>query len=78
MLRQRVRRGIELGMKLQLKIGRTYSPIIKLPNGNVESVYGRVYADCVRSQKGLRQNPFKSLLNIFVVDGDEGGEGERV
>ncbi|GMH57531.1 hypothetical protein TL16_g02407, partial [Triparma laevis f. inornata] len=76
MLRQRVRRGIELGMKLQLKIGRTYSPIIKLPNGNVESVYGRVYADCVRSQKGLRQNLFKSLLNIFVVDGDEGGEGD--
>ncbi|GMH83028.1 hypothetical protein TrVE_jg528 [Triparma verrucosa] len=69
MLRQRVRRGIELGMKLQLKIGRTYSPVIKLPNGNVESVFGRVYADCVRSQKGLRQNLFKSLLNIFV-DGD--------
>ena len=77
MLRQRVRRGIELGMVLQLKLGSNFSPVMHLPGGVVESVFGRVYAECVRGDKGLRQNLFRSLLNIFVdAEAAEGEEGE--
>ena len=70
-----MRRGIELGMVLQLKLGSNYSPVMHLPGGVVESVFGRVYAECVRGDKALRQNLFRSLLNIFVADAEAGTEG---
>ena len=65
-LRQRVRRGIELGMELQLILGNNFSPVLRKGDGLVESVFGQVYADCIRSDKLMRQNLFKTLINIFV------------
>jgi len=74
MLRQRVRRGIEMGMKLQNLLGKTFSPVLRVPGGGVESVFGRVYVDNIRSDKLLRQNLFKSLLGVFVDNEDEASD----
>ena len=64
-LRSRVGAGIKLGMTLQKKLGEVYSPVIT-KNNAVVSVFGSMYAECVRSNKQLRQGLFKSLLCMFV------------
>jgi cohesin loading factor subunit SCC2 len=74
MLRQRVRMGIERGMKLQNRLGKSFSPVLRMPGGGVESVFGRVYVDNIRSDKMLRQNLFKSLLGVFVDGEDEASD----
>jgi hypothetical protein len=40
-------------------------------NNQVVSVFGSMYADCVRSNKQLRQGLFKSLLSIFADNWDD-------